>query len=166
MIPMTADLTTFVDIDATPERVWHVLTDLPAYAEWNPFVTDAHGALVVGDRLSVSVPPVNALVPAQLRPTVVDVVPLRRLQLRSRLIRPAIPGLFDVELTMSITDHDGGVRLWQQDRFGGLLAPLLIRSLNRHRLAAFNAMNEALKHRAEGTAASRPADRESPERER
>jgi uncharacterized protein YndB with AHSA1/START domain len=40
MIPMLAELTTFVDIDATPERVWQVLTDLPAYAEWNPFITE------------------------------------------------------------------------------------------------------------------------------
>jgi hypothetical protein len=148
---MTAELTTFVDIDSTPERVWRVLTDLPAYAEWNPFITKAEGAFVVGGRLSFSVPPVNALIQPELRPRVVEVAPCRRLRLRSRLNRPAIPGLFDVELTMTITDHDGGVRLWQQDRFGGLLAPLLIRSLNRHRLTAFNAMNAALKHRVEGT---------------
>ena len=155
---MTADLTTFVDIDATPERVWQVLTDLPAYAEWNPFVTEAGGALVVGDRLSMSVPPVNPLVQAHLRPMVVEVVPLRRLRLRSQLIRPAVPGLFDVDLTMTISDHEGGVRLWQQDRFGGLLAALLIRSLNRHRLTAFNAMGAAIKARAESTPAAAPLD--------
>jgi hypothetical protein len=165
MIPMTADLTTFVDIDATPECVWQVLTDLPAYAEWNPFVTEAGGALVVGGRLSMSVPPVNALVQAQLRPMVVEVIPLRRLRLRSQLIRPAVPGLFDVDLTMTLTERDGGVRLWQQDRFGGLLAPLLIRSLNRHRATAFNAMNEALKRRAEGMSAPGPADEETPDGE-
>ena len=163
---MTADLTTFVDIDATAERVWQVLADLPAYAEWNPFVTEADGALVVGSRLSVSVPPVNALVQAHLRPTVVEVVPLRRLRLRSQLIRPAVPGLFDVDLIMTITDQDSGVRLWQQDRFRGLLAPLLIRSLNRHRAAAFDAMNEALKRRAEGMSTSGPADEETPDSER
>ncbi len=162
---MTADLTTFVDIDATPERVWQVLTDLPAHAEWNPFVTEADGAFVVGSRLSLSVPPVNALVQAHLRPTVVEVIPRRRLRLRSQLIRPAVPGLFDVDLTMTITDHDGGVRLWQQDRFGGLLAPLLIRSLNRHRAAAFHAMNEALKRRAEGMSEAGPPDVELPRRE-
>jgi hypothetical protein len=155
MNPMTAELRTFVDIDATPERVWQVLTDLPAYAEWNPFITKAEGAFVVGDRPLFSVPPVNALVQANLRPTVLEVVPGRRLRLRSRLTRPAVPGLFHVELTMTLTDHDGGVRLWQQDRFGGLLAPLLIRSLNRHRGTAFNAMNEALKQRVEGTRAPR-----------
>ena len=148
---MPAELATFVDIDAAPERVWQVLTDLPAYAEWNPFITEADGAFVVGERLTVRVPPVNAFVPAILRPTVVEVTPCRRLRLWSRLDRLAIPGLFHVELTWTISDHDGGVRLWQQDQFGGLLAPLLFRSLNRHRLPAFNQMNAALKHHVEGT---------------
>jgi hypothetical protein len=155
MIPMTAELTTFVDIDATPERVWQVLTDLPAYAEWNPFITRAEGAVVVGARWTVSVPPVNAFVPSRLRPTVREVVPLRRLRLWSRLDRLGIPGVFDVEHTMTITDHDGGVRLWQQDRFGGLLAPLLIGALNRHRSATYHAMNAALKARVEGRPATR-----------
>jgi len=148
---MAVELTTFVDIDATPERVWQVLTDLPAYAEWNPFVTSAEGALVVGDRLSVSVPPGNAFVQSRLHPTVREVAAFRQLRLWSRLDRLGIPGLIDVELTMTITDHEGGVRLWWQDQYRGLLAPLVIRSLNRHRLTAFIAMLDALKDRVEGS---------------
>jgi hypothetical protein len=153
VIRVTAELRTFVDIDATPERVWAVLTDLPAYAEWNPFVTRAEGEWVVGSRLTVSVPPVNALLQPRLRPTVLEVVPFRRLRVGSRLDRLAVPGLFGVEHTMTISERDGGVRLWLQDRFGGVLAPFLVRSLNRHRLAAFTAMNAALKARVEGTPA-------------
>ena len=153
---MKAELTAFVDIDATPERVWAVLTDLPAYAEWNPFVTRAEGEWVVGSRLTVSVPRVSALLPGRLRPTVLEVAPFRRLRLGSRLDRLALPGLVSVEHTMTIDEHDGGARLWLQDQFGGLLAPLLIRSLNRHRLAAFTAMNAALKARIEGTSAAAP----------
>src|SRR4051795_7694768 len=71
--PVTAEVRTFVDIDATAERVWEVLTDLRAYAEWNPFITEAEGTIAAGERLSVSAPPVNAFVPARLRPTVVEV---------------------------------------------------------------------------------------------
>src|SRR5215203_1177673 len=101
MIPMTADLRTSVDIDATPERVWEVLTDLPAYAEWNPFVTRAEGEWVVGRRLTVTVPPVSPFVQSNLRPTVLEVAPLRRLRTWSRLDRLAIPGLFNVEQTIT-----------------------------------------------------------------
>jgi hypothetical protein len=156
MIPMTAELKTFVDIDAPPKRVWQVLVDLPAYAEWNPFITRADGAFVEGQRVSVSAPPVSAFIPSELRPIVREVVPPRRLCVWSRLDRFGIPGLFGVEHTMTILERDGGARLWQQDRFGGLLAPLLINSLNRHRMAAFTAMNVALKQRVEGTPVVRP----------
>ena len=34
-----------VDISATPEQVWAVLADLPAYQEWNPFIRSASGQL-------------------------------------------------------------------------------------------------------------------------
>ena len=33
---MTGEMRTSVDIDATPELVWEVLTDVPAYPEWTP----------------------------------------------------------------------------------------------------------------------------------
>lgn len=48
------------------------------------------------------------------------------------------------------------MRVWLQDRFGGLLAAALIRPLSRHRLAGFTAMTAALKARVEGTEAPRP----------
>jgi hypothetical protein len=143
---MTTALRTFVDIDATPEQVWHVLTDLPAYPEWNPFITSAEGTVAPGRRLSMSIQPVNAR-PVTLRPTVLEVTPGRRLRWRGRL---GIPGLFHTEHIFTITVQDGGgVRLWQEEWFRGLLAPLMTGSLNRHTLPAFNAMNAALKDRIE-----------------
>ena len=127
-----------------------MLTDLPAYAEWNPFITEADGAVVVGERLWVRVPPVNAFVASTPRPTVVEWSPVDGCGCGAAG-QARLPGLFHVELTWTIRDQDDGVRLWHQDQFGGLLAPLLFGSLNRHRLTSFNAMNAALKRRVEGT---------------
>jgi hypothetical protein len=150
-IPMTAELRTFVDIDATPERVWEVLTDVPAWPQWNQFITSAEGTFVVGRRLSLSIPPLNALLRMTLRLTVLEVTPCRRLRFRLRLARLALPGLFDADHTLTITSHGGGgVRLWEDARFRGLLVPLLTRYLNRDKLPAFNATNAALKTRIEG----------------
>ena len=53
---MAAELRTFVDIDASPERVWDVLTDVPAMPAWNPFVVQAEGTFAVGERLSLRLP--------------------------------------------------------------------------------------------------------------
>jgi uncharacterized protein YndB with AHSA1/START domain len=37
-----------VEINASPERVWAVLTDLPGHASWDPFITSISGSLVPG----------------------------------------------------------------------------------------------------------------------
>jgi hypothetical protein len=57
---------------------------------------------------------------------------------------------------MTIEPREGGVRLWQDSHIRGLLVPLVTGSLNRHRLAAFHAMNEAVKDRSEGRQAAHP----------
>ena len=38
-----AELHSEIEIDATPERVWEELTDLPGHAEWDPFLVEASG---------------------------------------------------------------------------------------------------------------------------
>jgi len=147
---MTADMTTFVDIEATPERVWQVLTDLPAYPEWNPFVISAEGTVAVGCRLSLTVELGNALMRRTMDFTVLEVAPPRRLRFRGRLTRWSLPGLLDVERTFTITPRDGGARLWQQSFFRGALVPVITRFVNRESVASRGVMEAALEDRAEG----------------
>jgi hypothetical protein len=88
-----------------------------------------------------------------LRPTVVEATPGHRLRWRGRF---GIPGIFDAEHVFTITPRGGGgVRLAQDETFTGALVPLMARSLDRHTRPAFEAMNTALKHRAEQPAAVR-----------
>ena len=44
-----------IDIDAPVDRVWAVLRDTAAYAEWNPFIRTIEGALQPGSRLTVRI---------------------------------------------------------------------------------------------------------------
>ena len=67
---MTAELTTFVDIQAPPERVWEVLIDVPAWPVWNQFISSAEGSFVVGERLSLEVPKLSAFLRCSLVPLV------------------------------------------------------------------------------------------------
>ena len=48
---MHHELHTEIDIDATPEVVWQVLTELDRYPEWNPFITSSVGEPEVGEKL-------------------------------------------------------------------------------------------------------------------
>jgi uncharacterized protein YndB with AHSA1/START domain len=43
------EIRTEIDIRASTDRVWEVLTDLERYPEWNPFITRAGGDLREAD---------------------------------------------------------------------------------------------------------------------
>ena len=149
---MTKQLASAIGIDASPERVWQVLTDFGAYPEWNPFIVRAEGRPEEGVRLTVRMEPVGARA-VTLTPTVLEAVEGRRLRWSGRLW---IPGIFDAEHVFSLEPRaDGGTRLGQTELFRGVLVPLMAGSLDRHTLPAFVAMNEALKQRAERAVASR-----------
>jgi hypothetical protein len=134
-----------IDIDRTPQQVWPTLADLGSYRRWNPFIVDADGTASVGDRLTLRMQPVGARA-ATLKPIVAEVVDERRLQWVGRL---RIAGLLTARHSFTLQPHDGGCRLIQEETFTGALAPLLGRSLDRHTLPAFMAMNAALKAEVE-----------------
>jgi hypothetical protein len=143
---MAKQLRTEIDIQASPDRVWEVLTDFAAYPDWNPFITQARGTARVGERLTNRMQPVGGR-GVTFRPTVLQADPGRRLRWLGRLVAP---GIFDGEHTFTIERlGDGGVRLVQEERFRGLLVPLMARSLDRRTLPGFELMNRALKRRAE-----------------
>jgi hypothetical protein len=153
---MTGELRTSIDIDATPELVWEVLTDVPAYPQWSPLITSAEGTFAPGGRVSFSFPPLNPLLRSTVPATVLEVTPGRRLRYMLRFARLGIPRLLDTEHTLTIEHREGGVRLWLELRFRGLLLPLMTPSLNRERAPAFGPMPAALKARIEGMQAIRP----------
>ncbi len=148
---MSKRLSTHVDIEATPERVWQVLTDLAAYPQWNPFIVRAEGVVGPGCRLTLTMQPVGGRA-MTLRPRLVEVAINRELRWRGRL---GVPGLMDAEHTFLLQPQAGGTRLIHQETFRGVLVPFVAASLDRNTLPAFVAMNEALKKRAE-RASERP----------
>jgi len=148
---MTKTLKTEIDIAAPPERVWEVLSDLDAYGEWNPFIVEATGSATIGDRLTLRMQPTSGR-ERTLRPTVTDVRPDELLQWEGHL---GVRGIMDVTHTFRLKPAPGeGTRLVQAEDFRGLLVPLVARTLERGTLPAFEAMNEALKRRAEESVSS------------
>jgi uncharacterized protein YndB with AHSA1/START domain len=50
------ELRTEIEIKASAERVWQLLTDFAHFPQWNPFIRRAHGNLKLGQRLEVNNP--------------------------------------------------------------------------------------------------------------
>lgn len=146
---MALHLKTKIDIDAAPDEVWAVLSDLPSYPDWNPFIREARGTLAAGERLELEIQPTRGRA-MRFRPTLLSAEPNRELRWLGRLVAP---GLFDGEHRFAIEPSGRGSRLVQQERFTGLLVPFLARGLRRGTLPGFELMNEALKGRVEARTA-------------
>jgi len=140
-------LETEIEIAASPEKIWAILTDFPAMPTWNPFIRAIRGRPVEGERLEVLLAPAGQS-PMRFRPVLLVVVPARELRWRGRL---GVPGLFDGEHVLRLDaispDH---TRFSHSETFSGLLVPLIMRGAMRAATrAGFIAMNAALKVKAE-----------------
>ena len=135
-----------IEIDASVERVWDILTDFASYPQWNPFIRTISGELKVGERLKVRLEPPDSR-GITLRPTVLSAEPKRLMRWVGHLL---VPGLFDGEHSLATESlGENHVRFVQHEAFKGVLVSLLARSLDKNTLRGFEEMNEALKERAE-----------------
>jgi hypothetical protein len=138
-------ISTVVEIDAPPTRVWRVLVDLPAYREWNPFIVEASGTVAVGETLGLrmALPDRD---PMTIEPRLLVVDPDRELRWRGQLV---VPGLFDGEHAFVLTPlANGRTRLDHWERFTGLLLPIARSMVYESTVQSFHALNAALAQRA------------------
>ena len=148
---MAHQLHTEIEIEAPTEVVWDVLTDLEQYADWNPFIVEAAGSATVGERLTNRLQPPGGKA-MTFRPTVTEVEKHRSFEWLGRL---GLPGIFDgrhrFELRSTPAD---GTALVHTEQFTGVLVPFMKSSLDTNTAAGFDAMNTALKARAEAQVGS------------
>ena len=135
-----------ININATPQQVWAVLTDFAKYGEWNPFVRTFTGTPVVGEKVSITLHQPGGK-PMTFTPTILQYNKYKELKWLGSLL---MPYLFDGEHTFKLMDNgDGSTTLQQYEHFRGILVPFLAKMLDQQSLEGFRQMNEALKKRVE-----------------
>lgn len=146
---MARRIDTMIDIAAAPRTVWRILMDFAAYPEWNPMVRSIAGDKRRGARLTIRIQPPGKR-EISFRPRVQAVNEQRAFVWLGHLLWP---GLFDGLHEFRLQPFAGGTRFYHRETFSGLLAPLLWPMLEAPTRAGFEAMNRALKARAEALAA-------------
>jgi hypothetical protein len=147
----TVTLTASVDIEATPDQVWGVLTDLHAYPEWNPFVTSAtvtspDGRLRKGARLRNILH--DRTGDTAFTPRVLTMEQDRELRWLGAV---GFRGIADGEHRFTLRPIGPHlVRFTQSESFTGVAVPFVQGGLHSDTLPQFRAMNDALKRRVEG----------------
>jgi hypothetical protein len=136
------------EIDAPPERVWRVLTDLEAYPDWNPYVLEITGGQALGDTLTLTILQRNWDGPLTLFPVLSRREAPRTWGWHGSV---GVPGLHETEHYFVLEPLSGGrTRLVQREEFRGWLPGWM--NSEDHRAPtreAFRAMNLALAARVE-----------------
>lgn len=141
-------LDTHVDIDAPLKQVWRVLTDLPNYGAWNPFICQVDGGCRQDEIVTVRMHiPGKGFQSYRVRLTLID-EPVEFRWLGHFHVR----GLIDGNHVFALSElSEGTVRLRQYEDFRGILVPFVWRSyITRHLLPCFEALNQNLKAWCEG----------------
>jgi len=142
---MKHELKSEITIDAAPEVVWGVLTDLNRYPDWNPFVVSSEGTVQVGSKL------VNRMVTPggramTIKPTVTAVEEGRVYEWLGHLL---VPGIFDGRHRFEIEPTATGTHFKQMEFFTGALVRPLRKMIDGSTHDGFIAFNDAIKARAE-----------------
>ncbi len=109
-------------IDAPPEAVWAILTDAPAYAQWDSGVQQVEGRIAPGERIKV----VSEANPGRAFPVkVTEFEPGR-----SMVWSGGMPlGLFKGVRTFTLAPEGAATRFIMREEYSGPLLPMIWRSM-------------------------------------
>lgn len=143
-------LRTEIEIEASTAQVWAILTDYARYPEWNPLIREATISKADGLNLFICI---EGLAKRRVDVKLLTVAPERELRWLGRFL---MPHLLDGDHRFLLTAlGPSRVRLEHEERFGGLLVPLVAGRLMTSMKAGFEALNQALKTRAEASSGVR-----------
>lgn len=136
---MSIVFTTGIDVDATRDEVWEVLTDFDSYGEWSNF-TSVDGTAQVGARLRMR------MQGFRFTSTVATASPGHELRWVAKIISN---GVFLGQHSFVLSDGDNGTtHVTNTEEFSGALTRPFKRVFARsHRTGGYMEFNRALKQR-------------------
>ena len=132
-------------IQASPEKIWSLLTDAAGFPRWNSTVTSIEGQIAEGQKLKLKVPSA----PTRVFTPTVTAVSAGRSMIWSDGMAPMFKGVRTFELT---PNGDGSTDFSMKEEFSGLMLPMIKGSLPDF-APIFETYAEDLRRAAEGRAA-------------
>jgi hypothetical protein len=142
---MRKDIKTEIEINASAEKVWQILTDFDSYPQWNPFVIKVIGQPKVDKILKIEVQlPESRLL--KFTPKVLKAEPNKEL----RWVGTMSPGAFRGEHFYQIESLNANkVRFIHGEHFSGWMVRLIWATVGKATEKGYLIMNEAIKKEAE-----------------
>ncbi|MCU0693157.1 MAG: SRPBCC domain-containing protein [Polyangiaceae bacterium] len=140
------EIHTEIEIGASADRIWKILTEFGRYPDWNPFLRWVRGRAEVGRSIAMRINPPNARA-ATMHGRIVEVRPRQRLGWSGAT---SVPGLLHMDHLIELVSMSGDRMLvTHRESASGALPWLHWDLLACCYHAGTSAMNRALKTRAE-----------------
>ena len=129
-------------INANKNQVWKALMSHQSYEIWNPFKKSIKGSPIEGNQIEVTME-IEGRKPMAFKPEVL----INKIQSEFRWKgKMFVKGLFDGEHYFKLEESKNGTKLIHGEIFSGMLAGVVLKSIEENTLKGFQAMNEALKN--------------------
>ena len=141
---LTRTIDAWIDIEASPDRIWEVLVDFPKWRIWNAFIPLVEGKLQKRQTLSIQVSP-PGLKTMTFRPKVFSLIQNKEIVWGGSFLWIIYRGehLFLLEQL-----NENRTRFRQIERFHGPMV-LFMGSMIKKTEKGYHQMNNALKKRVE-----------------
>lgn len=110
---MAKEIKTSIVIQATPEKIWTILTDFDNYPNWNPFITSINGIVEKGNKIAVNIVPSGSK-GMTFKPLVISRIENKELIWKGRVF---INGLFDGMHKFELVDNGNATTTFIQSEF-------------------------------------------------
>lgn len=140
------EIKTEIVINASPQKVWNVLTDFKAYSEWNPFITSIEGDVFEGSKFKVTIESLGSS-PMSFKPICSSFTEPVEFSWIGKL---GFRGVFDGKHIFELVALDNEkTKFIHREEFNGFLVPVFWKKLNVNTRWSFEMMNDKLKEKVE-----------------
>ena len=143
---MAYEISTTIEIAATPQNVWAVLVDLASYSQWHPMYKAATGQLAAGSTLTITSTHPTSGRPMTAKVKVLSAEPDTELRWASKML-----GLPISERTFRLSPTADGTSLEQAGTYRGIgrsHSRVTAKTIDRIQ-DSYTAINQAIKQQAE-----------------
>jgi len=142
-------ITTEIEIDAPPEKVWSVLTDIEKWQDWSSVINASSGQAAQGSTVTITMIGKEAGKDGPTySPEILVMDEPKLLHWRAHMMAGFI---FTNDKIVELEKTDSGTKLTHKETFKGMMAALMKSQMEKGVSPILNSMNEALKKVAEGS---------------
>jgi hypothetical protein len=135
-------VTTQIDIQASPKKVWSRLVDIDSWHTWNPIIAKAGGEAVLGGTLNITMRGADGGEANSYSPIIIKLDKPNVFKWRGKVISEII---FTNDKIFELYKTDFGTHLVHTEYFSGMLLPIFESNLKEFVPSMLNSMNSALK---------------------